>query len=141
MFFLSWSIVFSSFYLNKKNVIKNDLTYVDDILREVRSLSVWGNILIRKSSFCTYDVLCCLFKTFCISLYCSALWSNFRQTTLYMLKVRYNNIMRRLIDVARWQRDRNTFVTLHIGSFDEALRYASFSCQNLVCEVWSLYLV
>ena len=46
------------------HIIKNDLIDDDDILREVRSLSLRGNILIRKFSFCTFDVLCCLIKNF-----------------------------------------------------------------------------
>ena len=110
------------------------MTDDEDTLREVRSLSVRGNILIRKFSFGNLDVMCCLFKTFCYSLYCSALPSNFRRTTLYMLKVCFSNIMRRLICVPRWQSARNMLVTLRIRSFDEIPRNASFSCQKLVCE-------
>ena len=54
------------------HIIKNDFTD-DNISREVRSLSVRGNILIRNFSFCCFDVLCRLFTTFCYSLNCSAL--------------------------------------------------------------------
>ena len=93
-----------------------------------------GNTLIRKFSFCTYDVLCCLFKTFCYSLYCSSLWTNYRKSSLYKLKVCYNNIMRRLIGVARWHSARNMFVTLGIRSFDELIRYAVYSCLMSVNE-------
>ena len=113
--------------------IKNDLTDDDDLLREVRSLSVRGNILIMKFSFCTFIVMCCLFKNSRYSLYCSALWSNSRPTTLYRLKVCYSNIMWLLIGVPRWQSDRNMFVTLRIRSFDEIRRYVSFSCPKLLC--------
>ena len=81
-------------FKNFGHTIKNDLTDDDDLLREVRSLSVRSNLLSRKLYFCTFVVLCCLFKTFCYSFYCSVLWSNFRRTTIYRVKVCYNNIMK-----------------------------------------------
>ena len=104
----------------------------DDIKRELRSLSVRGNILIRKFGCCSMYVKCYLFKTFCYSLYCAALWANFRKSTLYRLKVCYNNIMRRLVGVPQWESARNMFVTLGVRSLDENLRYSAFSCKKLV---------
>ena len=43
--------------------------------------------------------------------------------------------MRWLIGVPRWQSARNMFLILRIRSFEEILRYASFSCQKIVCEI------
>ena len=82
-------------------IINNHLIDDDDILWEVRSLSVRGNILIRKFSFCTFDVLCYLFKTFLLFLILLCFVDELSKTILYSLRVCYNNIMRRLIGVQR----------------------------------------
>ena len=112
--------------------INSKFTDDEDIRREIRSLAVRGNILLRKFGFCSVDIKCYLFKTFCYSLYCAALWADFYKATLYRLKVCYNNIMRRLVGVPPWESARSMFVTLGIRSFDENLRYCAISCKKLV---------
>ena len=71
--------------------INSKFTDDEDIRREIRSLAVRGNILLRKFGFCSVDIKCYLFKTFCYSLYCATLWADFYKATLYRLKACYNN--------------------------------------------------
>ena len=61
-----------------------------DMLREVRSLYYRGNMLSNKFSFCTEDIKCCIFRTFCESLYSSSLRSQFRVCVAQKVKVCYN---------------------------------------------------
>ena len=56
--------------------------------------------------------------------------SDFYKTTLYRLKVCYNNTMRRYVGVPHWERARNMFVTLAIRNFDENLRWCAMSCKK-----------
>ena len=81
------------------HVINSELSDDDDIEKEMRKLCVQGNTLIRKFGFCNLDVKCCLFRSYCYSLYCSSLWSDYRVCRMNKLKVIYNDIMRRLANV------------------------------------------
>ena len=49
----------------------------EDIRKETRKLCVQGNTIIRKFKFCNVDAKCCLFKSFCYSVYCSSLWAQY----------------------------------------------------------------
>ena len=117
-------------YLGSWTIIK--LTDDEDIKRERQSLSVRGKIFLRKFGFFSLDIKCYLFKNFCFYLYCAALLADFNKATLYRLKIYYNNIKRRLIDVPLWESAMNMFVTLGIINFDENLRYCALSCKKLV---------
>ena len=107
---------------------KDDL----DILRELKSLNVRGNIIVRKFGFLQTSVKCDLFKTYCYPMYTCGLWSNFNQATLKRLKVAYNNIMRRLMYVPPWQSASRMFGTQGVRSFDETIRITSFSLLQRV---------
>ena len=107
--------------------IVGDLSDDLDISREVRSLYSRGNTIVRKFNFLTQDVKKSLFKSYCYPLYASPLWCNFRRASLYRLKVAYNNIMRKLVNVAPWESARAMFVSSSVRSFDENLRVLMYS--------------
>ena len=46
-----------------------------------------ANMLIRKFFKCTVDVKCYLFKTYCSTLYCSAMWFDSTKSAMKKLKV------------------------------------------------------
>lgn len=115
-------------------IISNTFKDDEDIDREIRNLCARGNSLIRKFNFCTIDVKCNLFKSFCTSLYGCSLWSRYRVATLYHLQVTYNNIMRRLAGVAPWESAVNMFVGLSVRSFGEVLRGACWSFMQRVAH-------
>ena len=52
-------------------------------------------------SYRTIDVKRELFRSYCSSLYCCALWSDYRKTTYRKLTVDFNNIHRRLLGLPR----------------------------------------
>ena len=105
-----------------------------DIGREVRSLYARGNKLIRKFGSLSADVKCSLFKTFCYSFYCGSLWTTFRVANLYRLKVAYNCVMRKLMQVPPWQSARAMFVAAGVRCFEENLRYVSYNLFSRVGE-------
>ena len=114
------------------HVISIDFKDDADIRREIRSLSARGNTLIRKFKSCTSEVKCNLFKTFCYSLYCCGLWSDYKVSTMYRLKVTYNNIMRRLVNVPTYRSASNLFVTLGVRSLPEVIRYTCYTTRKRV---------
>ena len=101
-----------------------------DIERERRALATRGNLLLHKFRFCSNDVKCLLFKTYCYQMYCCSLWSRYRNYSLNRIKVTYNNIMRRVMSLPPWCSASSMFVTLNVYSFQEVLRNSSFGLLN-----------
>ena len=48
-------------------------------------------MLIRTFFKCSVDVKCYLFKTYCSTMYCSAMWFDTTKSAMKKLKVAYNN--------------------------------------------------
>ena len=78
-----------------------------------------ANLLIRKLSKCSVNVTCFLFKTYCSTMYCSALWFKFNstKTALTKLKMAYNNSLRRLLGIPKYDSASEMFVTLRNNFF------------------------
>ena len=99
----------------------------NDLKRQMRKFYANANMLIRKFSKCSVNVKCYLFKTYCSTMYCSALWFNSTKTALTKLKIAYNNSLRRLLGLPKYNSASEMFVNLGILSFGELLRKFVFS--------------
>ena len=93
-----------------------------DVKRQMRKFYANANLLLRKFNCCSYDVKCMLFKTFCANVYCAQFWYMSSATSIRKLKVSYNNSLRRLMNLPKWNSASEMFVSLNILSFDELLR-------------------
>ena len=100
--------------------------------KEMRKLCSRGNSLIRKFKFCSVDVKCTLFRSFCYSIYCISLWSNYKRETFQRLRVNYNNIMRRMMGVPTYNSASFLFGCLGVKSLMEVVRTAQFSLMERV---------
>ena len=116
------------------HIITEDFMDDEDIKREMRSLSIRGNILLRKFHSCDIAVKKELFRTFCYSCYCASLWSRFRVCTFLRIKVIYNNIMRRLAGVPQWESAREMFVGLRMYTLPELMRVKYYSLMRRVVK-------
>ena len=58
-----------------------------DINRQMRSFYIRSNYLIRNFSKCSDNVKSLLFNSYCSSMYCAPLWSNFKVGTIRKLTV------------------------------------------------------
>ena len=83
-----------------------------------------------------------LIKTYCSTMYCSALWFNCTKTALAILKISYYNILRRLLGLPKYNSASEMFVNLGILLFSELLRKLflvlrhKFQCHIIhVCKV------
>ena len=45
-----------------------------------------ANMLLRKFSYCSPDVKCCMFKSYCSTMYCSSIWFDSTVTSMRKLK-------------------------------------------------------
>ena len=92
----------------------------NDLKRHMRKFYANANMLIRKFSKCSVNVK---FKTYCSTMYCSALWFNSTKTALTKLKIAYNNSLRKLLGLPKYNSASEMFfVNLGIPSFGELLR-------------------
>ena len=101
-------------YLGTTIPIKNnDL----DLKRQIRKMYA-----LREYSKCLVNVKCYLFKTYCSNLYCAPMWFDCTKTALIILKVAYNNSLRRFMGLPWHNSASEMFVNLNIKSFGELLR-------------------
>ena len=114
------------------HTITSKFTDDEDIGKETRKLCVQGNTIIRKFKFCNVDAKCCLFKSFCYSLYCCSLWANHSVSSVNKIRVIYNNIMRKLVNVPIYSSASFMFASLGVKSFQELRRSTSFSLMQRV---------
>ena len=63
-----------------------------------------------------------MLQTYCSTMYCSALWFNSTKTALTKLKIAYNNSLRRLLGLPKYNSASEMFVNLRIISIGELLR-------------------
>ena len=103
-----------------------------DMKKEMRKLCYRGNSLVRKFSFCGEDVKCTLFRSFCYSLYCASLWSNYKNETYQRLRVNYNNIMRRLMGVPLYSSASFLFGSNGVKTLNELIRTSQYSIMKRI---------
>ena len=104
----------------------------NDLKRQMRKFYANANMLIRKFSKCSVNVKCYLFKTYCSTMYCSALWFNSTKTPLTKLQIAYNNSLRRLLGLPKYNSASEMFVNLGILSFGELFRKFVFSLKTRI---------
>ena len=116
------------------HIISDDCSDDLDIQRELRSLSIRGNTIIRRFGFLSLEVKSSLFRSYCYGMYTCSLWAQYRQVSLDKLKVCYNNIMRKMTGTPPWISARPIFVGNNVRSFFENLRGTAYS---MICRLTS----
>ena len=80
---------------------------------------------IRKFSKCSPGVKCFLFISYCSNLYCFILLYDCSKTALKNLRIAYNNSLRKLLGVSKYNNASEKFICLNIPSFNVLLRNLS----------------
>ena len=142
-------------YLNKLPVLYTDsikyLGYTfssnncddNDMLKQMRMLYCRSNRLVRLFSKCSKPVLLELCKSFCTVFYCSYFWTNYKKTTFSKIRVAYNNVYRKILDVPKRGSASTMFVSNGIPNFEALIRKSIFSfnsrlqtsCNSLICTI------
>ena len=78
------------------HILNNNCLDDNDIKREIRNLYARINVLNKQFSKCSINAKLMLFKTFCLCLYDSALWTLFNSGSLNRLKACYNKCIKTL---------------------------------------------
>ena len=112
-----------------------------DLKRQMRKFYTNANMLVRKFFKCTVDVKCYLFKTYCSTLYCSAMWFDSTKSAMKKLKVAYNNSLRRLLSLPTYNSASEMFAVLNIPSFGELFRNFAFSLMTRIASSINSFMV
>jgi hypothetical protein len=110
------------------HILCSDLSDTDDILRVQTDMCRRANCLLSTFSATNPAVKTLLFRTFCLSLYGSSLWS-LASTGLYSLEVTFNNLLRKI-----WKLPRNCHTSiLHSVSGLQSLHNIIIQRSKLLC--------
>ena len=93
-----------------------------DVQRQTRNFHARANLLIRNFRYCTDNVKCYLFQSYCTNMYSCQLWFNSTKGSLKKLKTSYNSALRRFLMISKPYSASQMFVSRGILSFDELLR-------------------
>ena len=112
-----------------------------DINRQMRSFYIRSNYLIRNFSKCSDNVKSLLFNSYCSSMYCAPLWSNFKLGTIRKLTVSYNNVFRRLMSLPRRCSASSMFVFNPVSSFGELWRKLIYSFRRKILTTKNMIMI
>ena len=106
-----------------------------DMKRQLRSIYARGNVLIKQFRQCSEDVKIKLFKAYCSSFYCLALWNRFTVANYKKVKSSYNRIFRNFLQVDRDSMSL-TMVLNNVKSFQEIERNLIYGlkCRLLMSD-------
>ena len=108
------------------------MTDGDDIKRQATKLTVVGNTLLRRFSFCSQEVKLELFRSHCYSVYCNSLWSQYRVASMNRLRVCHNDILKRLLRLPRWTSSSQAFTGHGMNCLDVLRRHSVYSIKSRV---------
>ena len=140
-FFLGEKIIPKVTQCKYLSVIISDHNCDADLKRQMRKFYTNANMLTRKFFKCSVDVKCYLFKTYCSTMYCSAMWFDTTKSAMKKLKVAYNNSLRRLLSLPTYNSACEMFAVLNIPSFGELLRKFAFSFMSRMSSSINVFMV
>ena len=105
-------------------MIHSSMKTTIDVARQTRKFYMQANLLLRNFRYCSNDVKCTLFQSYCTNMYCCQLWCNSTKSSLIKLSTSYNtcSVLRRLLCISKPYSASNMLVSRGIPSFAELLR-------------------
>ena len=120
-----------------------------DMLRQMRTLYIRSNKLLRTFYHCSIDVKLELFRSFCTSFYCCYLWTAYKKSTFNKLRVAFNNAYRRVLGLP-WRSSASAmYANFGIQNFEAVIRKSTFgftqrlakSTNSLIMAIESSWIV
>ena len=75
----------------------SDMKTSIDVCCQTSRFYAQANTLLRNFRYCSDDVKCMLFRSFCTNMYCSPSWFNSTSSNIKKIKTSYNGALRRLL--------------------------------------------
>ena len=98
----------------------------ENMLRQMRTLYIRSNKLLRTFHYCSTDVQLELFKNYCTSFYRCYLWTAYKKSTFDRLRVAFNNAYRRVLGQP-WRCSASAiYANFGINNFEVTIRKSTF---------------
>jgi len=117
----SCNIPFVQSFRHLGHIISASLCDNEDIEREIKNTFVRTNMLIRRFKKCSFYVKTVLFRSFCLGLYDTALWSNYTTTCIGKLTSCYNKCIKSFLGYSRTFSLTQVLLESGLPSFDTVL--------------------
>ena len=98
------------------------IKYDKDMIRQMRLLYAKSNKSLHIFNHCTIDVKLVLFDSYCTSLYCPYLWTDYTKRTFSKLRVAFNNAYRKIFNPPIWSSASTMHAENNISTFEAMLR-------------------
>ena len=72
-----------------------------DVARQTLKFYMQANLFLRNFRYCSDDVKCTLFQSYCTNMYRCQLWFNSTKSSLIKLSTSYNSELRRLLCMSK----------------------------------------
>ena len=113
-------------------IIITHITVHIDVSRQTGKFYAQANMLLSNFRYCSVDVKCMLFRSYCTNMYCCPLRFNSTSSSIKKLKVSYNGVLRRLLLTVKPYSASEMFVTYNIPSFYELPRKCIYSFRERI---------
>ena len=104
-------------------LMSDDMKDDIDINRHIRGLYTMGNMIIKCFTHCSDPVKILLFKSYCSSMYCSQLWSNFSNPVSRKIKTSFNRVFRILMSLDHRASVLQAMLEAGVNAFDINVRH------------------
>jgi hypothetical protein len=104
----------------------SDIHDDEDMLKQLRTLYLRTNSILRLFQKCNSTVKLELFRSFASCFYCPYFWMEYKKKTFHRFRVAYNNIHRRILSLPRMSSASNMYVINNVLNFEALLR----KCTN-----------
>ena len=95
-----------------------------DVARQTHKFYMQTILLLRNFRYCSYDVKCTLFQSYCTNMYCCQLWFNSNKCSLIKLSTSYSSVLRQLLCISKPHSASNMCISRRIPSFVELLSHS-----------------
>ena len=104
-----------------------------DVVRQTHKFYAQATMLLHNFRYCTNDVKCMLFKSFCANMYCCPLWIISTSSSIKKLKTIYNSGLRNILLIKKHYSVGTMIISHGIPfSFFVVSVYFSVQCERLV---------
>ena len=98
-------------------ILNSQLKISVDVSCQTRKFYAQANMLLQNFRYCSDDVKCMLFRSYCTNMYCCPLWFNSTSSSIKKLKASCNGVLQRLLLIVKPYSASEMFVTHGIPSF------------------------
>ena len=77
-------------------MLNSQLKTAFDVSRQTRKFYSQANMVLRNFRYCSVDIKCMLFRSYCTNMYCCSLWFNSNSSSIKKLNASYNGVLRHL---------------------------------------------